>query len=386
MRQYVIGGALGASCLAAASAWATNGDQMIGVTATQAGMAGAVVASPQDAGTVLTNPAGLTNLGIQEVRADLGFGFLNPPRKANGFESDSELYLMPGGAIAFNVNDRLYVGMGMAGLSGMGVDFEDVSPMPGTQAVVTTKQFYKIAPGFGYRVSDRLSLGAALNFDYQSLALSTPAMPGRPALSLPQNQVFGWGLTAGLTYRLTDRWQLGVAWVSEQEMSDFEWNTQTGRFEMQMNAPETLTVGLAFQPNPGLLIEFDVKQIYFSDVLDRVKLKGPAGTSTLAFGWDDQTVFALGIQKTVNPKTTVRAGFNYGESPIESEDVVNNIGSLAVVEKHVSLGATRQLGQKVYGSLSYMHAFNNEVKSNTTPQQAIELEQNILNLQVTYKF
>lgn len=380
MRKYVIGGALGASCLAAASAWATNGDQMIGVTAIQSGMAGAVVASPQDAGTVLTNPAGLTNLGIQEVRTDLGFGFLNPKREANGFESDSELYLMPGGAVAFNVNDRLYFGMGMAGLSGMGVDFADVSAMPGNQAVVTTKQFYKIAPGFGYRVNDRLSVGAALNFDYQSLAMYTPQF------QLPQNQVFGWGITAGLTYRLTDRLRLGAAWVSEQEMGDFKWNTLNGRFEMQMNAPQQLAVGLAFQPNSGLLIEADVKKIYHSDVLDRVELKGPAGTSTLAFGWDDQTVYAVGIQKTVNPKTTVRAGFNYGESPIGPEDVATNIGSLAVVEKHLSLGATRQLGQKVYGSLSYMHAFNNEVKSNTTPQQVIELEQNIVNLQVTYKF
>jgi len=380
MRKYVIGGALGASCLAAASAWATNGDQMIGVTAVQWGMAGAVVASPQDAGTVLTNPAGLTNLGIEEVRTDLGFGFLNPKRQANGFESDSELYLMPGGAVAFNVNDRLYFGMGMGGLSGMGVDFADVSPMPGTQAIVTTKQFYKIAPGFGYRVNDRLSLGAALNFDYQSLAMSTPAF------QLPQNQVFGWGVSAGLTYKLTDRLQLGAAWISEQEMGDFKWNTQTGRFEMQMNAPQQLAVGLAFQPNPGLLVEFDVKRIYFGDVLDRVDLEGPSGTSTLNFGWEDQTVYAVGIQKTVNAKTTVRAGFNYGESPIGPEDVANNIGSLAVVEKHVSLGATRRLGQKVYGSLSYMHAFNNEVKSNTAPLQVIELEQNILNLQVTYKY
>lgn len=380
MRKYLIGGALGASCLAAASAWATNGDQMIGITAIQWGMAGAVVASPQDAATVLTNPAGLANLDIQEVRTDLGFGFLNPKRSANGFESDSELYLMPGGAVAFNVNDRLYFGMGMGGLSGMGVDFADVSPMPGTQAVVTTKQFYKIAPGFGYSVNDRLSLGAALNFDYQSLAMYTPQF------QLPQNQVFGWGLSAGLTYKLTDRLQLGAAWISEQEMGDFKWNTLSGRFEMQMNGPQSLAVGLAFQPNPGLLVEFDVKRIYFSDVLDRVELKTPGGVATLNFGWDDQTVYALGIQKTVNPKTTVRAGFNYGESPIGPEDVAANIGSLAVVEKHVALGATRQLGQRVYGSLSYMHAFNNEVKSNTTPRQVIELEQNILNLQVSYKF
>jgi len=169
-------------------------------------------------------------------------------------------------------------------------------------------------------------------------------------------------------------------------MGDFRWNTLSGRFEMQMNGPQSLAVGLAFEPNPGLLVALDVKRIDFSDVLDRVELRTPGGVSTLNFGWDDQTVYALGIQKTVSPKTTVRAGFNHGESPIGPEDVANNIGPLAVVEKHFSVGATRQLGQKVFGSLSYMHAFENEVKSNTAPQQVIELEQNIVNVQVTYKF
>ncbi|MCW8907889.1 MAG: long-chain fatty acid ABC transporter, partial [Sedimenticola sp.] len=64
--------------LFSAQALATNGDQMLGVSATQWGMAGAHTAAPQDSATVLTNPAGLADLSMQEFRADFGFGVLNP--------------------------------------------------------------------------------------------------------------------------------------------------------------------------------------------------------------------------------------------------------------------------------------------------------------------
>ncbi|HSH31015.1 MAG TPA: outer membrane protein transport protein, partial [Thiohalobacter sp.] len=265
-------------------ALATNGDQMLGVTATQWGRAGAVIAEPEDAGTIITNPAGLTNLGIEEVRVDMGFGFLNPPRNVNGTDSDSDLYLIPSGAMALRINDRLVFGMGMAGLSGMGVDFDDIAPLPGNQAVVTTKQFYKIAPGFGYRVNDKLSLGAALNLDYQSLAIHNSNF------TLPQTQIYGFGATFGLTYAVNDRLRLGASYVTKQQMDEFEWNTTAGKYSMTMDGPATLTVGAAFKPMPGLVIEADVKQIWFSDVLDRVAFDTPAGPSTMNFGWDDQTV------------------------------------------------------------------------------------------------
>src|SRR5690606_21466572 len=155
MKRAIAFAAAGTALGLSPVAFATNGDQMLGVTATQWGRAGAVVAMPEDAGTVLTNPAALANLDMEEVRVDLGFGFLNPPRKANGVDSDSDLYLIPSGAMALRVNPRLVFGLGMAGLSGMGVDFDDIAPLPGSQAVVTTKQFYKIAPGFGFRVNDK---------------------------------------------------------------------------------------------------------------------------------------------------------------------------------------------------------------------------------------
>ena len=381
MNKKLVAAMAAASAGFAANAHATNGDQMLGVTATQWGMGGAIVAAPQDAATLLYNPAGLATLGIKDVRFDMGVGVLNPPRKVNGQDSDSDYYLMPAGAVAFNVDDKLFLGLNMGGVSGSGVDFADVRPLlGGTQAVVTTKQSYKIAPGFAYRLSDRLALGAALQIGYQSLAIHNNSF------TLPQTQVYGVGMNAGAIYKLNDAVQLGASWTSKTSMDEFQWNTTTGPYSMTLDMPQVVALGVAFTPMPGLLIEVDVKRIGFQDVLDRVPFDTPGGASTMNFGWDDQTVYAIGVQKRINDKTTVRAGFNYGKSPIGEEDVDNNIGSLAITEKHLSLGITREFSDKVSGSLAYTHAFHNEITSNTGSNTTIELEQNIVNLQVSYKY
>jgi len=389
--------AIAATVLAAAAPYAaaTNGDHMLGLSAIQNGMAGAIVAAPQDATTVLVNPAGMAELGIKEVRFDLGVGFFNPPRRVNGMDSDSNLYMMPAGAVAFRVNDQLTLGMGLGGLSGMGVDFADTMVAPGNQSLVTTKQFFKVAPGFAYRVNDSVSIGATVNLNYQSLALSGFSPAGR--FDLPQNQVFGWGVTAGLIWKLNPALQLGAAWSSKQRMGDFEWNTPTtpastgGKISMRMDAPQTLALGLAWRPAPGLLIAGDIKQIWFSDVLGTVAVSRPVGytgavPAAFPFGWSNQTIYALGIQKDIGDKMQIRAGFNYGKSPIGPEDVNANLGSLAVVEKHLSLGISRKFSDKVTGSLSYVHAFSNSVTSNIAPLNTIELKQNLVNMQVSYQF
>jgi long-chain fatty acid transport protein len=380
MKKKIIAGAVSGALFALApNAHATNGDQMLGVTATQWGMAGAVVAAPQDAATTMYNPAGLATLGIKDVRFDMGVGVLNPPRQVNEQDSASDFYLMPAGAAAFNVDDKLFLGMTMGGISGSGVDFADVAPAPGAQAVVTTKQSYKIVPGFAYKVSEQLSVGAALQIGYQSLAIHNNSY------TLPQTQVFGTGMNLGLIYKVSDMVQVGASWTSQTSMGEFQWNSTAGRYSMTMDMPQTYALGLALTPSPGLLVEMDVKQIAFSEVLNRVDFQTPAGPSSMNFGWSDQTVYAIGVQKEINEKTTVRAGFNYGKSPIGPEDVNTNIGSLAITERHLALGLTRKLGAKVSSSLSYVHAFRNEITSSTSATK-LELEQNIVNLQLSYQF
>ncbi|MFO7594215.1 MAG: outer membrane protein transport protein [Pseudomonadota bacterium] len=380
--RYVRACMIAALGLSMPAAYATNGDQMLGVTATQWGMAGAVAAAPQDAGAVLTNPAGLAVVEMDDARIDMGFGFMNPPREVNGVESDSNLYMFPSGAMAFRNSDKVTVGMGMSGLSGMGVDFDDsMEEVPGNQNVVTNKQFFKIAPGFAYRVNDKASVGAALNIDYQSLAMDIGAMN----LHLPQNQVYGFGASVGFIYQINEQFQFGFSYISEQAMDEFVWNTTNGTYRMTMDAPAQTSIGLAFRPDSSWLIEADVKHIAFSEVLDTVALETPMGDSEIEFGWDDQTVFSIAAQKQLTPKTQVRFGYNYGESPIDEEDVNNNIGSLAITETHYSLGLTQQVGKRVSTSFSYVRAMHNEITSSVAPYNTIELEQNIVNFQISYR-
>jgi len=358
---------------------ATNGDQMLGVTALQWGMGGATIAAPQDSATIFVNPAGIAELGMEEVRFDISPGFLNPPREVNGNVSDSNLFFLPSGSVAFKVNDKLFLGLGMAAQSGFGVDFSDVAPgAPGNQQIVTTKGFFKLAPSLAYKVSDKLSLGASLNIGYQSLAMSTPQF------FLPQNQQFGFGVTLGAIYHINDAFQLGVSWVSKTDMKDHEFNTPGGKVTMDMDVAQQLGMGLAYK-STGWLVEADIKWINFSDTMDSVDMVTPGGTNALKFGWDDQIVYSLGVQKQVSEKTKLRAGLNYGASPIEEEDVNNNLGSVAIPELHLSLGATRQLSKRVEGSFSYTHAFENEITSDTTPN-TFKISQNIIYVQIGYQY
>jgi long-chain fatty acid transport protein len=376
------------TAFATTSALATNGDQMTALSAPTAAMGGASVAAPRDALTVLYNPAGLGHLigaeegkGIEEVRMDFGFGLLHPPRKVNGFESDSNYYLMPTGAVAFKVNEQLYLGMGMGGVSGMGVNVADIAPTTGNQPMVTTKQVFRISPGAAYKVNDTLTLGASLNIGYQSLAMANASF------SLPQNQQFGFGATLGAIYKINDRLQAGFAWTSKTDIKTMEYATTAGKVSFDMDMPASYALGLAYKASDSLLIEADIKRIQFADVMDRIAVSGPGAPypTTLAFGWEDQTVFAIGVRKIVNDKLTLLAGLNYGASPIGSEDVPSNLGSTAVVETHASLGVTRKLGKHVRGNVAYTHAFHNKVTS-TSGTQSIEMSQDQLNVNVTYVY
>jgi len=387
MNKQLIATAVSAALFAMAhNAHATNGDQMFAMSAKQAGMGGATVAQAQDAVTVLVNPAGMADLGMKDVRMDLGFGLLNPPREVNGRESDSNWYMMPTGAVAFNVNDKLFLGMGLGGISGMGVNVPDISPAPGNQPVVTTKQVFRFSPAAAYKVNEALALGASLNIVNQSLAMSFVG-GGGAQINLPQNQQFGIGATLGATYEFNPKLQAGLTWVSKTDISDMEYNTPTGTTSFDMDLPASVAFGLAFRPMPGLLVEADIKQIFFNDVMDRVSVSNPQPgmPPTLAFGWDDQTVFSVGVKKDMGPMS-VSIGYNYGASPIGPEEVNMNLGSTAIVEHHLSFGLTRNFSDKVSGSFAYTHAFENDLTSSVAPYNTIEISQNQYNFNIAYQF
>ncbi|MBI4829595.1 MAG: outer membrane protein transport protein [Nitrospinae bacterium] len=442
----------------APAAMATNGHQMMGIGAYQKSMGGAVTAAPYDTTTAVANPAGIALIG---TKADFNFDLFMPSRTADftnmGGQSNqggSPLYLVPavGWVGPVDGRDDLFFGGGMFLVSGMGVDYDSINAgpfdavltqlaggVPGAESMTMYKanmysqyQFWKLAPSLAKKVNEQLTLGVALNVDYQQLAVKQkfykPGTGSYLGMDLSRaSGALGFGFTLGAVYKMNEMITLGATYTSEQSFADMEYRlsggdvlwtpdatgnmamNRDGTYKIGMNFPQQLAVGVAIAPSSALKITADVKWINFKSTHDKVNLKGtfdlinmmtgPTGQTAssvaLPFGWDDVMVYALGLEFKATDMVTLRAGYNHGASPIQQEDVFNNLVFPAIVEDHIGLGADFTLGDHWGLGLAYMKAFKKsfEGKNDMTmlgqtisSASKIELEEQSLILALSYNF
>src|SRR3990172_5999588 len=387
------------------AAWATNGYQLIGVGSYQKGMAGATTAAPHDAMCALSNPAGMALIGS---RADFNMEMFNPNRRmdisslpfgGSSTEGGSRMYGVPAigwTAPAFNRTD-VYFGGGMYGTSGLGVDYDVLDAGAfGNADIFTAIQFWKMAPTVAARITDRLTLGIALNADYQSVEIKEEFTGGALPVTLNLSRspgTFGIGTTLGAMYKVSDRVDVGFAYSSQQYFQNTEYrlpsgavtnfpqatgtatNASPGPFDLDLNFPQQWALGVAARPVDRWLVSFDIKWINWAATHDAVKLKGTFGLDTsgdgvadqtidsisLPFGWDNQWGFAVGTQYQVTDAFAVRAGLNHAKAPIDEADVFSNLAFPAVVEDHLTLGATYRFGDHWEMSGAYKRALKNEL-------------------------
>ena len=392
------------SLLFAGQAMATNADQMLGVSAQQWARGGAIVASPVDAPSVLFNPAAAGALDIETIAFDLGAGLLHAERSISNpmisTDSDSENYFALGAGLVTKLSDKAFFSVAAGGVAGLGTDFSQSLIPNAATAVVTTKGLLKFQPTFTYKPMENLSLGASVQIGYQTLALSNTKM------DLPQTGEFGFGGSIGAIYEISPMWQLGASYVSKMDVSEYNFHgsydkdgflpnfaSVPGTYLFDMDAPATAAFGVAFTPMPKLLIEADVKWIGFSDVMDAIDLKDASGNTleTIAFGWEDQWVYSIGVDFAATECLTLRAGYNYGATGIDAEDVPFNLGAVAVIEHHLSLGVSKTWTSipGMTSTLSYTRGFENSVTGNVpTPggmvPHTLEASQDIVYFQLSY--
>jgi long-chain fatty acid transport protein len=440
---WTLAGSLSLAALTAAPAFATNGYQLIAVGSYQKGMAGATTAAPYDAMAALTNPAGMALIGS---RADFNIEMFNPNRRVDlasfgggSTEGGSRLYGVPAigwTAPAFK-NPNIHFGGGMYGTSGLGVDYDvfNAGPSLGNADIYTAIQFWKMAPTISAHVTERLALGIALNADYQSVIISEAFTGGAfPSVKLDLSRspgTFGIGTTVGALYKLTDRVDVGASYSSQQYFQSTEYrlpansiqnfpqagglatNTNPGRFDFDLNFPQQWAIGLATRPIDRWLVSFDIKWINWAATHDSVKLNGdftidtdldftpdtPTSSIGVPFGWDNQWVFAVGTQYQLTDAFTVRAGFNHAKAPMNETDVFNNLAFPAVVENHLTLGATYRFGDHWEMSGAYKKAFKKELTGqNDIPavfqtlgfpadsNAKIAMDQHSFGVQMSYRF
>jgi long-chain fatty acid transport protein len=357
-----------ATIFLSASAHATNGMRMIGFGPVQDSMGGVSVGLPLDAAVILTNPAGMS---VLPGRIDFGASYFVPfveykATESAGmggavinhdgatFDSDRGGSPVPAFGLIIPLSEKIRFGIGAYGVAGMGVDYPQNLYSGVTYTSYSQMRF---APGLSYKINDMISVGAVINVMYATMEFNTASGFGQqPHMGASS---FGVGGTFGVLVKPIDMIQIGLAYETKSYFQDFEFNTPTGQDKIEFNQPQTATIGLGIKPIKNLLIGFDVQWINWSDTngLNLPKYTTNAsGAIPWNMDWSDQFVYKIGVQYTPHPIIALRAGYNYGKMPLNSDRAFENIAFPAVSEHHFTAGLginlTKQLTLNIGGMYS----------------------------------
>ncbi|MEE8379727.1 MAG: outer membrane protein transport protein, partial [Gammaproteobacteria bacterium] len=221
------------------------------------------------------------------------------------------------------------------------------------------------------------SVGATLNMIYQKF--KAEGLEGFGLSSdIGEDTSTGFSVGLGWTGKLSPTMTVGATYTTQAQMSEFD--KYDGLFAEQgsFDIPATAGVGVAFEATPTTTVALDVTKIYYSSVdsianpianilncpgfggADASQCMG--GDNGPGFGWEDMTVFKLGVSWQQSKDLVLRAGYNHGKNPIPDSETLFNILAPGVVEDHVTFGATKTLANGGELTFMYMHAFENTVK------------------------
>jgi len=184
-----------------------------------------------------------------------------------------------------------------------------------------------------------------------------------------------------------DKLRFGVNYSSRVYMQKLDAYRNLFAEQGGFDIPESYAAGVAFDFTPKITATFDVQRINWS----KVKSIGnpgpnaadpnnlfplcPAGTDTtpcllggdkgLGFGWTDQTIYKIGANWDINDKWSARAGWNYGKSPINPDQVLFNMLAPATPEHHLTLGVGYELSETFVIDGSFVYAFSNTISGPT---------------------
>ena len=426
------------------SASATNGYFLIGFGAKSRAMGGVGVAYAQDGLAAASNPAGMAEIEMDTMRIDVGGEFFNPPRAVlhdsatlpADAKSGANLFLIPNMGGAYRFNRKITVGMAAIG-AGLGTRFDQSQAVcndgnPATNGnnffnfnclasdtVGVSLMQMQMLPSVAYRLNKQHALGASLAIGVQTFrayglqafdTLGFAATNGN-LTNMGNDWSYGAGVRVGGLHKFfKNRLSFGWNYASKVWMTKFDKYRNLFAEQGDFDIPEHYAIGVAYKLNKKLTVAADIQRINFSDVKS-VGNPGPDPANPnqffpsgigvlgldngLGFGWEDQTVYKLGVNYDYDKTWSVRAGVNFGETPIPKDQVLFNMLAPATVEWHLTFGASYRPSPNVEWSFNYMHAFENTLKGPTAfgptgmpvigENAAISMKQNALGVSFAYK-
>lgn len=228
---------------------------------------------------------------------------------------------------------------------------------------------------------------------------------------------YGFGGAVGLQWNPTGKFSVALGYTSEIAMDEFDGYADLFAERGGFDIPAQLDLGIAIRPSPRVTITADVQQIYYegiasvSNPIDNLLWSGPGdtafcptaappgtpftpanleyclgGSSGAGFGWQDETVYKLGVAWEYGEDWTFRLGASTGDQPIRGSQVSFNILAPGVMEEHYTFGFTRRLSGGREFSIAVMYSPSSSVSGpqNFDPTQTVTLEMKQWDLEFSY--
>lgn len=377
-----------------------NGLSLNSIGTKALGMGGAYVGFANDYTAIFWNPAGLNQL----KRPQLGFFFTSViPTGTYQFatygidaETKSNLYPCPGilGYLPLYGGEKVTAGLGAYVHAGLGAEWDGqdlvafggpaelspgvVNPFAGkTYEWMSSIAVFNISPGVAYQVSEKISVGAALNIFYGMMdmkravdALNVTANPASPEPgedSMVDNQYeesgsgMGFSVSLGLLVKPVDMFSIGLSFKTKNTVG-FEgtakntvfqaFNAFESDYERDLAWPLWFGVGIALKPVAKLTLTADVQFSQWSDTQEKIVTEYKntvwAGAMdeearTIELNWDDKTQIRIGAQYQLSEALALRAGYYFDPAPAPDETM--NIIFPSITYNALTVGASYCLGK-----------------------------------------
>jgi len=158
---------------------------------------------------------------------------------------------------------------------------------------------------------------------------------------------YGAGFQVGGVWDFTDAVTMAADYHSPVYMERFE--KYPNVFISTVDRPATASVGIDYKYSPETIVALDFKHV-MNDGIRTMNISPASG----GFGWDNMNIIMLGVQHQLNDDLQIRAGWNYGDSPISEDRTFANVLFPAIVEHHFTAGGTYKMDALEFGLSAYV--------------------------------
>jgi len=387
---------LGCLLLLPASGWA-QGHMLPGVGPVNAAMGGAGVSLPiESLGALAYNPALLAAAEGNQLTFATEF-FKDSPQVTTTVGTTTgqatpttQFGVLPAfGWMLRDPKGKLALGFGLMGIAAFGADYPaDTSsilfaPVPtGFGRIFTDYRELKIPVAFAYQVSPKLAIGASLNVYLGSFGL-TP-FPGPVYDKSSAGKVYypeagrltdsyGMGVQFGFQYQASPKMSIGGAFTTPQNFAPFKWNStyadptavnygQARTLEFDLDGPMILSFGVGMKASAKTKVAIDGVFAKYDSVNGLGGSGGIASGVIIPFGWQNVWTFKAGVEHQATDKMTVRAGYNYSQTPIQAGSVISSTGAPVTYQQYFCGG----FGMKMFPFLEMVASFTYTPRGHVT--------------------